>query len=95
MEVEGRTNYLLGELEKSKYIQARRAEGASTMLLVQKWPVLLAASLVEYDRRCLNNVVVSSCFHVKRKPRESSKENHGEFHEETDEKAAGKQRREP
>ena len=60
------------------------------MLLVQKQLVLLAASLVEYDRRYLNNVVISSCFYVKRKLRESSKENYGEFYKETDEKAAGK-----
>ena len=34
---------LLGELEKSKYTQARRTEGASTMILVPKKPSKLAA----------------------------------------------------
>ena len=36
------TEDVLGELEKSKYIRVRRAEGASTMILVPKKPSKLA-----------------------------------------------------
>lgn len=36
------TEDVLGELEKSKYIRARHAEGAGTMILVPKKPSKVA-----------------------------------------------------